>query len=142
MVRYQKGDIATLYNVYFFNDAAVMLPESKYELNSLLNMMMEKPYKIVLHGHTNSNARGRIILRNSEENFFSISSDIKESYGSAKELSKQRAETIKAWLIANGIDGTRIEIKAWGGTRMLYEKNSARAKQNVRVEVEVLEDGK
>src|SRR6187551_3732787 len=31
LVRYHKGDIATLYNVYFYNDAALMLPESKFE---------------------------------------------------------------------------------------------------------------
>lgn len=42
MVRYRRGDIATLYNVYFFKDAAVMLPDSQYELNSLLAMMKEK----------------------------------------------------------------------------------------------------
>lgn len=140
-VRYHKGDIATLYNVYFFNDAAVMLPESKYELNSLLEMMKEQPYKVVLHGHTNGNARGKIIMRDSDQNFFSVNSDVKEGYGSAKELSKRRAETIRAWLVANGVSEDRIEIKAWGGARMIHDRHSARAKQNVRVEVEVLEYG-
>ena len=49
MVRYHKGDIATLYNVYFYNDAALMDPRSKYELNSLLQLLQENPkYKITL----------------------------------------------------------------------------------------------
>ncbi len=41
LVRYHKGDINTLFNVYFFNDAAIMLPESKYQLNNLLEMLNE-----------------------------------------------------------------------------------------------------
>jgi hypothetical protein len=31
-----------------------------------------------------------------------------------------------------------MEIKAWGGGRMIHEKESANAKKNVRVEVEIL----
>src|SRR5262249_39433399 len=33
LVRLQKGDIAVMYNVYFFKDAAIMRPESRYEVN-------------------------------------------------------------------------------------------------------------
>ncbi|HEY5825453.1 MAG TPA: SPOR domain-containing protein, partial [Cyclobacteriaceae bacterium] len=91
LVRISKGDMATLFNVYFYNDAAVMLPESQFELNSLLAMMEEKPYKIVLHGHTNGNSQGKIITMGPDKNFFSLSGDVKEGYGSSKELSKERA---------------------------------------------------
>ena len=140
LVRLHKGDIATLYNVYFYNDAAVMLPESQYELNNLLALMQEKPYKIVLHGHTNGNSQGKIITMGPEKNFFSLSGDVKEGYGSSKELSKERAETIREWLIAKGIAEDRIEVKAWGGGRMLHDKHSVNAKKNVRVEVEVISE--
>lgn len=95
----------------------------------------------MLHGHTNGNARGKIISMGEDQNFFSINGDVKEGYGSAKELSRKRAETIKNWLVANGIDANRIEITAWGGKRMIHDRHSNRAKHNVRVEVEVLEDG-
>lgn len=62
MARLHKGDIAVLYNVYFYNDAAIMLNESKYELNKLLTMLKEnQKYKIILHGRTNGNGRGKII---------------------------------------------------------------------------------
>ena len=38
-----------------------MLPESKYELNSLLQLMNENSrYRISLHGHTNGNYTGKI----------------------------------------------------------------------------------
>lgn len=140
LVRYEKGDIATLYNVYFYNDAAVMRSESKYELNSLLQMMQENPkYRIKLHGHTNGQYRGKIYTVGPEKNYFSLT-DARAGSGSAKALSNQRAQVIKDWLISQGIKADRIEVKAWGGKRPLYDKNGPNAEKNVRVEVEVLQD--
>ncbi|MCK6616289.1 MAG: OmpA family protein [Cyclobacteriaceae bacterium] len=140
MTRYHRGDIATLYHVYFFNDAAIMLPESKYELTSLVELMKENPnYRIKLHGHTNGNYHGKILQLGPDQNFFSLDG-ARQTIGSAKDLSFQRAETIKEYLMVNGIDGSRIEIKAWGGKRPLYDRHSANAKKNVRVEVEILQE--
>lgn len=139
MIRYHKGDIATLYNVYFYNDAAIMMQESKPELNALLQMMQENPgYRIKLHGHTNGNYHGTIISMGPSGDFFTIGDDAKKSMGSSKKLSTARAEIIKAYLIANGIAEHRMEIKAWGGSRAIHDKNGANARKNVRVEVEVL----
>ena len=141
LVRLQKGDIAVMYNVYFFKDAAIMRPESRYEVGSLLEMLNENnKYKIRLHGHTNGNAAGKIISMSKEsKNFFSLN-DTKDGFGSAKELSEQRAVIIRNYLISNGIDQSRIEIKAWGGKHAIHDKHSARAQENVRVEVEILEN--
>ncbi len=139
LVRYHRGDIATLYNVYFYNDAAVMLPESKYELNSLLELMREKPYRIRLHGHTNGNYHGRIITLGPEKNLFGLEGS-GNTVGSAKDLSKLRAESIKAYLVENGVASDRVEIKAWGGKKPLYDKRGVNAKRNVRVEVEILSE--
>ncbi len=139
--RIRKGDISTLYNVYFFNDAAVMLPESKYQLNSLLELMKgSDKMKITLHGHTNGSGGGKIIYMGPSKSFFAMTKDIKNGSGSAKELSQARAETIKEWLIAQGIAEDRIDVKGWGGGRMVYDKNSAYARKNIRVDVEVNED--
>lgn len=139
LVRYYKGDIATLYNVYFYNDASIMLPESRYELNSLLQLMQEGPdYKIRLHGHTNGNYNGKIIHMGPEKNYFSLEGSA-TSVGSARDLSRHRAEIIRDYLVANGISSDRIEIKAWGGKRPLFDRNGVNAKKNVRVEVEILE---
>jgi outer membrane protein OmpA-like peptidoglycan-associated protein len=141
MIRIHRGDISTLYNVYFYNDAAIMLPESKFELNSLLGMLNENPkYKIVLHGHTNGNAAGKLLTMGESKNFFEISQDVKKGVGSAKDLSRERAEVIREWLIAQGISGDRMEVKAWGGKRMVHDRNSEHARKNVRVEVEVVEE--
>ncbi len=140
LVRYHKGDIVTLYNVYFFNDAAIMTPDSKFELNELLLMMTENSqYKIRLHGHANGNFHGKIISMGGSTDFFSLK-DSKETMGSAKDLSQQRAEIIKAFLVSNGVDPLRVDIKAWGGRRPLYDKKGVNAKQNVRVEVEILSE--
>ncbi|MBL0745156.1 OmpA family protein [Chryseolinea lacunae] len=140
LVRYHRGDISTLYNVYFFNDAALMLPESTYELNSLLAMMEENPkYRIRLHGHTNGNYHGKIISVGPEKKFFTLDGSV-QGVGSAKDLSFKRAEVIKQYLESKGIEASRMEIKAWGGKRPVYDKSSVNAKKNVRVEVEILDE--
>jgi len=139
--RIHKGDISTLFNVYFYNDAAIMLPESKYQLNSLLQMFKDNPkFKVILHGHTNGSGRGKIISMGPSHDFFKITNDVVNGAGTAKELSQARAQTIKMWLIDQGIDGTRVSVKGWGGSRMIHDKNSAHARKNIRVDVEVTDE--
>jgi outer membrane protein OmpA-like peptidoglycan-associated protein len=142
MVRLHKGDIAVLYNVYFYNDAAIMLSDSKYELNKILTMMNENPkYKIILHGHTNGNGRGKIMKVGPSKDFFNLrADDIVTDNVSAKELSGARAQVIKDWLVSQGVAAERVAVKAWGGSRMLYDKNSQNARKNVRVEIEIEEE--
>jgi outer membrane protein OmpA-like peptidoglycan-associated protein len=138
MVRLHRGDIAVLYNVYFYNDAAVMVPESKYELNKLLKMMQDNPtYAITLHGHTNGNNHGKIISMGNSKDFFTLNSDVKNGFGSAKELSRARAQVIKDWLVSNNIAAERVVVQPHGGKRMIHDKNGPNAKRNVRVEVEI-----
>jgi outer membrane protein OmpA-like peptidoglycan-associated protein len=139
MVRYSKGDINVLYNVYFFNDASAMQPESRYELNNLLEMMKEnEKYRIKLHGHSNGNYAGKIYEPSDKDHLFTLAGATQTS-GSAKVLSYKRAQVIKDFLTANGIDEKRIEVKSWGGKKPLYDKNGANAKKNIRVEVEILD---
>jgi outer membrane protein OmpA-like peptidoglycan-associated protein len=141
LVRLQKGDIAVMYNVYFYKDAGIMRPESLYEVTSLMEMLLENPkYKIKIHGHTNGGAAGKIIsMGDKSTNYFSLS-NTKDGYGSAKKLSEERALVIKKFLESKGIDPKRMEIKAWGGKRPIHDKHHTRAQENVRVEIEILED--
>lgn len=141
LTRLQKGDIAVMYNVYFFKDASIMRPESRYEINSLLEMLKENPnYQIKLHGHTNGKANGKIIsLEDGSTSFFSLTKT-KEGFGSAKKLSQERADIIRQFLVSNGIDPSRMQVKAWGGKRPIHDKHSTRAQENVRVEIEILQD--
>jgi outer membrane protein OmpA-like peptidoglycan-associated protein len=138
--RLQKGDIAVMYNVFFFKDAAVMRPESRYEVNNLLELLAENPaIRIRIHGHTNGNASGKIIRMGKPGNFYSLS-ESNDGFGSAKKLSEERALIIREYLVSNGIAADRMEIKAWGGKKPIFDKNSARAAENVRVEIEILSE--
>jgi outer membrane protein OmpA-like peptidoglycan-associated protein len=141
LVRLQKGDIAVMYNVYFFKDAGIMRPESLYEVTSLMEMLNENPkYKIRIHGHTNGGASGKIIsMDDKSTNYFSLS-NTKDGFGSAKKLSFERATVIKKFLESKGVDAKRMEIRAWGGKRPIHDKHHTRAQENVRVEIEILED--
>ncbi len=138
--RLQKGDVAVMYNVYFFNDAAVMRPESKFEVNALLDLLKEKKdMRIMLHGHSNGKGAGKIIkLDKGQKNYFKMSKENQIGFGSAKELSLERAIIIKKYLEEQGIAGSRMEVKGWGGKKSLYDKDSPQAKKNIRVEVEIL----
>jgi outer membrane protein OmpA-like peptidoglycan-associated protein len=142
LVRLKKGDVAILYNVFFYKDAAIMRPESKFDLDGVQKMMEDNPkYKIRIHGHTNGNAAGRILERGdgSKGEYFSLSG-AKEGSGSAKKLSQKRAEVIRDYLIAQGIAPDRMVTRAWGGKKPLYDKLTPQASGNVRVEVEVIEE--
>jgi outer membrane protein OmpA-like peptidoglycan-associated protein len=140
LVRLQKGDIAVMYNVYFFKDAGVMRPESRFEVNSLLEMLQENPdYKIKIHGHTNGGAHGKIISMTGDNNFFSLTGT-RDGFGSAKKLSFERAKVIEAYLVSKGIMSERMAIKAWGGKRPIHDKHHTRAAENVRVEIEIVSD--
>lgn len=140
--RLKQGDIAVMYNVYFFNDAAIMRPESKFEVNSLLEMMKENDkMKIKIHGHTNGGKPGKIVkIGKGETNYFNMASTNADGFGSAKDLSRVRAELIKTYMIKEGIAPDRMEVRGWGGKKMLYDKDSPQAKKNIRVEVEILQD--
>ncbi len=140
LVRLKKGDIAVMYSVYFFNDAAVMRPESRSEVTSLLEMMNENPaYKIKIHGHTNGGAAGKIVSMGESKKFFALD-DTREGFGSAKKLSEERAKVMREFLISSGVDASRMQIKAWGGKRPIHDKEGIHARGNVRVEIEILED--
>jgi outer membrane protein OmpA-like peptidoglycan-associated protein len=141
LVRYRKGDIVSLFNVYFYNDAAVMMNESKFQLNELLALMIDNPeMKIRLHGHCNGSHFGKIIFPASDKDLFSIDNSSRDGFGSAKALSLKRAETVRAFLMQNGITANRISVKAVGGKKPLYDKHSPNAKKNLRVDVEILDD--
>jgi len=139
--RLQKGEIAVMWNVYFFKDAAIMRPESRSELNHLLAMLKENEnLRIKIHGHTNGSSHGKLLHLNLEDKeFFSLSGNHMEDVGSAKKLSEYRGYAIQHYLIDQGIEETRMEIVGWGGKKMLYDKHDAQARKNVRVEVEILD---
>ena len=136
----KKGGMEKLDYIFFYRDASVLRPESRFAVDKLLQLLREKPKtEIRIHGHTNGNESGKIIKRSSDKaDFFSLTNTV-EDYGSAKELSELRANAIRDYLVANGIDKKRMSVKAWGGKKPLVNEDSDKAETNVRVEIEVVQ---
>jgi outer membrane protein OmpA-like peptidoglycan-associated protein len=135
-----KGDVSVMYHVSFYKDAVIMLPLSKIELDQLVQMMSANPnYRIKVHGHANGSNSRRIIALGASKNYFNVQGS-QEHTGSAKELSKLRAEAVRQYLADHGISKDRIAVHAWGSQDMLVPVTSNNAKLNDRVEVEFLKN--
>lgn len=138
--RMRKGDVSVMYHVSFYKDAVIMLPPSKVELDELVSMMQDNlNYRIVIHGHCNGNNARKIIALGPSKNYFNTTGS-EEHTGTAKELSKMRAEAVQSYLADNGIDISRAEVHAWAAQNMLVPETSTSAKLNDRIEIEILQD--
>ncbi|MDF9796905.1 outer membrane protein OmpA-like peptidoglycan-associated protein [Catalinimonas alkaloidigena] len=136
------GDYQVMYNTYFYGNSTVMRALSKYELENVYQFLQANPnIRICLHGHTNGNSRGLAYLFLEEtRNFFEIirTKEYRKRGVSSTKLSHYRAETIKSYLVSRGIEKERLKTKGWGGEKMLIDKDSPMASNNIRVEIEVL----
>jgi outer membrane protein OmpA-like peptidoglycan-associated protein len=134
----QKGDIMVMYNLFFYPNTNIIRQRSNFELQKLLEMLNKNPkLSITIHGHTNGNASGPITkIADNYLNVFNPS-ETEGINGSSKKLSELRAETIKMYLVNNGIAEDRLSIKGWGGKKMLHHEDSPLSEYNVRVEIEV-----
>ncbi len=138
--RLKKGDLTVMYDVSFYKDAVIMLPQSQQELDELLNMMNHNPnYEIKIHGHCNGKQKRKIIMLGKNRNYFDIQGS-EDKNGTAKELSKLRAEAVRDYLTEHGVAKKRMEIMEWGATNMLVKENSPGARLNDRIEIEILKD--
>lgn len=135
LVAAKRGDYIELERVKFFERAVIMKPESEAELTQLVNLIESNPeYKIRIHGHTHSDESAEIITLGESQHLFALDAANGHSQGSAKELSRQRAETVKAYLVSQGIDAKRITTKGLGAMLAIYEQAAA----NDRIEVEIV----
>ena len=78
-------------------------------------------------------------MNEKKRNFFSLTGS-EEGHGSATKLSEERAKCLREYLVSNGIDNSRMIVKAWGGEKMIHDKLGVKAKENVRVEIEIVEE--
>ena len=136
----QVNEISILYNTVFFPDAAVLQPSSRKQLDELLALMKANPsYKILIHSHCNAGTRRGIKVPAGKSGYFALEgADYKTA--SDKQLTKQRGETIRSYLVDNGIDGKRIQVFGWGSMDNLVSATSSDTAINDRVEVELLEN--
>jgi len=126
------GEKLIMHKIYFHPNTYVLKEESKNELNKLNDFMLENNrYYFEIQGHTNGN---RTVKRT--EKYAHLGEEWNFS-GSAKKLSKLRAEKIKLFLVNNGVEESRLQTVGYGGDKMIIDKpkNMKQAMQNIRVEV-------
>lgn len=117
----EPGKKVNLTNIQFYGDKFNVLPTAKPSLKALLLFMERNPtVKIEIEGHVNGPGN-----RNTK---------------AYKELSYNRAYTVKAHLIKNGILKDRVDFKGYGNSQMLYPKPKSLYQEsaNRRVEIKIL----
>ncbi len=115
------GTVLSMSQINFYGDSPEPLPESRYLYYNIWQIMNAyEGMRIKVEGHTNG-CGGDIIQ-------------------SAK-LSQARANSVRQYLAGKGIEESRIEIKGWGCSKMIYPipKNDYEASTNRRVEIQILE---
>jgi outer membrane protein OmpA-like peptidoglycan-associated protein len=130
------GEKLIMYKVYFHPNTYVLKEESKKELKELKIFMLENvDYSFEIQGHTNGNKTIKKTKR------FAHLGDEWNFKGTAKKLSKLRAEKIKTYLVANGVEDAKLQTIGYGGDRMIIEKpkHMKQAMKNIRVEVIIIQ---
>ena len=138
LVRSKRGDYIEFNNVRFFGNSAIFTPESRIELDGLVDLMKEQSkYKIMVHGHCNGKQSRNIVTKGSSNEFFETSTLNARETVSSKQLTQYRADLVKEYLVSQGIDAKRIKTKAEGGKAMIYPQGSTLAGYNDRIEIEI-----
>jgi type IX secretion system PorP/SprF family membrane protein len=99
----------------FANDKAIILKSSYGDLEALVNMMLvREDLRIRLEGHTDNNGTDEYNMN----------------------LSKNRVNAVKEFLVANGVEASRIETTYFGESKPIADNSSENGKaKNRRVEL-------
>jgi outer membrane protein OmpA-like peptidoglycan-associated protein len=138
----KAGDFIDFNNVHFVRNASIMRPVSQAELDELANLLKEnKKYKIKIYGYCNGTQDRESYTMGTSTNFFAMDPKAnKKETISSKELSVARAENVKAYLVKQGIEATRISTKGEGGKVPLYLESGPLGQYNDRIEVEFVKN--
>ena len=117
LIPLQIGETVKLNNVFFEAGLPTLRSESYPELNRLIEVLKENPgISIDLSGHTDHGGDATTLLR----------------------LSQNRVVTVKGYLVAHGIDETRITGTGYGDTQPLAAGDTEESRKlNRRVEFKI-----
>jgi len=110
----EKGHVA-IYGILFDLDKASLKPESEKSLREIVKLMRNYPdLKLELQGHTDNQGSTEYNL----------------------DLSQRRAEAVKAYLVAFGIDNSRLAAKGYGLSQPVASNDTEEGRaKNRRVEL-------
>ncbi len=117
----KTGEISVLRHVFFDTGKATLKPESADELDKLVNMMEQNTkVRLEIGGHTDNIGGHDINVQ----------------------LSQQRANSVKTYLISQGIEAKRIAAVGYGETRPIVSNDDEQGGREVnrRVEFKVLQN--
>lgn len=114
----RTGQQIRLNNTMFAQSSAEVVPTSFAELDRIVTLMKDYPaMEILLEGHTDNQG-------DTQKNV---------------KLSEDRVIQVKKYLTSNGIDGQRIQTKAWGPAKPIASNVTEQSRQkNRRVEFTIL----
>ena len=127
------GDKLVLNKVFFYNNTFALKPDAVIELNQLLDFLKGNPnVRIEVQGHS-ANDTEEIIP---DPNFKGQGKEWNFK-GSAFELSEERANAVREYLIQEGIHKKRITAKGYGASqkRVPNAATFEEFEQNMRVEI-------
>ncbi len=106
---------ARLYGILFDTNSSVIKSESKPVLDQVLDLLRSEPdWKLTIEGHTDA-------VGSDEHNLI---------------LSQQRADSVKATLIAGGVDASRLKTSGFGESKPVADNDTELGRaQNRRVEL-------
>lgn len=112
------GEIIILNNVFFERGIAKLKKSSFPELNRIVKILKENPtMEIELRGHTDNRGNKEQLLQ----------------------LSKERVEIVKNYLVEKGISEKRLTTKAFGGSLPINKNNTEKEHaKNRRVEFKII----
>jgi OOP family OmpA-OmpF porin len=104
---------SAIHNLEFDLSKATIKPKSFTSLNRVASLLTEKNFSLKLAGHTDNTGSMALNMR----------------------LSKERAEAVKAYLVAQGANASRIEATGYGPTQPIASNKTEEGRQtNRRVE--------
>jgi outer membrane protein OmpA-like peptidoglycan-associated protein len=116
--KFKEGQIMKIEKLQFLPNSSDIEKESYPQLDQIFNLLVTNPTLVVeIGGHTNT--------------------VIEETM--AERLSTERARAVAKYLVAKGIDQSRLVTKGYGRNKPIVKENSSAAnKINQRVEIKIL----